>query len=430
MPTGDLGDLGVVTLAQEQDARSHNARLILVNNTDDLVREMHDIGVAPEGVSIMAPKGVFRVIRLERVPLRAAILIKEEMLSKGGEAAVSDRVASLSTDTTDVLLMGTVRALRRAAEGLSRQPFGLRDIAREIREALDAAESPEGRRTLKLREHTLELGKRTYIMGIVNVTPDSFSDGGQHTTVQAAVDHARRLVDEGADIIDIGGESTRPGAQSVPVEEELERVIPVVERLAPRIPVPISVDTYKAEVAEAALASGAHMINDISALRLDTRLGEVVARAGVPVVLMHMKGLPRNMQENPQYDSVIGEILGFLRDAVARAESCGIPREKIIIDPGIGFGKTVEHNLEILRRLGEFRSLGLPILVGTSRKSLIGKVLNLPVDQRLEGTAATVALAIASGADIVRVHDVRYMARVARMADAIVRGGAEHGGAD
>lgn len=423
-PTGDLGDLGVVTLAQEQNARSHNARLILVNNTDDLVREMHDIGVAPEGVSIMAPKGVFRVIRLERVPLRAAILIKEEMLSKGGEAAVSDRVASLSTDTTDVLLMGTVRALRRAAEGLSRQPFGLRDIAREIREALDAAESPGGRRTLKLREHTLELGKKTYIMGIVNVTPDSFSDGGQHATVQAAVDHARRLVDEGADIIDIGGESTRPGAQSVPVEEELERVIPVVERLAPGIPVPISVDTYKAEVAEAALASGAHMINDISALRLDTRLGEVVARAGVPVVLMHMKGLPRDMQENPHYDSVIGEILGFLRDAVARAESCGIPREKIIIDPGIGFGKTVAHNLEILKRLGEFRSLGLPILVGTSRKSLIGKVLNLPVDQRLEGTAATVALAIASGADIVRVHDVRYMARVARMADAIVRGGA------
>lgn len=414
----------MVTLAQEQNARSHNARLILVNNTDDLVREMHDIGVAPEGVSIMAPKGVFRVIRLERVPLRAAILIKEEMLSKGGEAAVSDRVASLSTDTTDVLLMGTVRALRRAAEGLSRQPFGLRDIAREIREALDAAESPGGRRTLKLREHTLELGKKTYIMGIVNVTPDSFSDGGQHATVQAAVDHARRLVDEGADIIDIGGESTRPGAQSVPVEEELERVIPVVERLAPGIPVPISVDTYKAEVAEAALASGAHMINDISALRLDTRLGEVVARAGVPVVLMHMKGLPRDMQENPHYDSVIGEILGFLRDAVARAESCGIPREKIIIDPGIGFGKTVAHNLEILKRLGEFRSLGLPILVGTSRKSLIGKVLNLPVDQRLEGTAATVALAIASGADIVRVHDVRYMARVARMADAIVRGGA------
>lgn len=422
----------MVTLAQEQNARSHNARLILVNNTDDLVREMHDIGVAPEGVSIMAPKGVFRVIRLERVPLRAAILIKEEMLSKGGEAAVSDRVASLSTDTTDVLLMGTVRALRRAAEGLSRQPFGLRDIAREIREVLDAAESPApaGRRTLKLREHTLELGKKTYIMGIVNVTPDSFSDGGQHATVQAAVDHARRLVDEGADIIDIGGESTRPGAEPVPAEEELERVIPVVERLAPDIPVPISVDTYKAEVAEAALSAGAHMINDISALRLDTRLGEVVARAGVPVVLMHMKGLPRNMQENPQYDSVIGEILGFLRDAVARAESCGVPRENIVIDPGIGFGKTVAHNLEILKRLGEFRSLGLPILVGTSRKSLIGKVLNLPVDQRLEGTAATVALAIASGADIVRVHDVRYMARVARMADAIVRGGAEHGGAN
>ncbi|HHY32877.1 MAG TPA: dihydropteroate synthase [Firmicutes bacterium] len=406
---------------------------------DDLVREMRDIGVAPEGISIMAPKGLFRVIRLERVPLRAAILIKEEMLSKGGEAALSDRVASLSTDSTDVLLMGTVAILRRAAEGLARQPFGLREIASEILDVLeDAVDVPEAAglkapaewRTLRLRGHVLELGRKTYIMGIVNVTPDSFSDGGQHATVDEAVCHAKRLVDEGADIIDIGGESTRPGADPVPLEEEIRRVIPVVERLAGELAVPISVDTYKAEVAEAAVAAGAHMINDISALRLDERLGEVIARAGVPVVLMHMKGVPRNMQENPRYDSVIGEILGFLRDAVARAQSCGIRRENIVIDPGIGFGKTAAHNLEILRRLGEFRSLGLPLLVGTSRKSFIGKVLNLPVDQRAEGTAATVALAVASGADIVRVHDVRYMARVARMADAIVRGGAWRGGVD
>jgi len=428
-----------------------------VNDAGDLVREMRDIGVAPEGISIMAPKGLFRVIRLERVPLKAAILIKEEMLSKGGEAAVSDRVASLSTDSTDVLLMGTVAVLRRAAEGLARQPFGLREISREILDVLDldpdldlglnlnlnlnhddaagapGAAGPEvraRRRVLRLRGHALELGRKTYIMGIVNVTPDSFSDGGQHATVDEAVCHAKRLVDEGADIIDIGGESTRPGADPVPLEEEIRRVIPVVERLAGELAVPISVDTYKAEVAEAAVAAGAHMINDISALRLDERLGEVIARAGVPVVLMHMKGVPRNMQENPRYDSVIGEILGFLRDAVARAQSCGIRRENIVIDPGIGFGKTAAHNLEILRRLGEFRSLGLPLLVGTSRKSFIGKVLNLPVDQRAEGTAATVALAVASGADIVRVHDVRYMARVARMADAIVRGGAWRGGVD
>lgn len=421
VPQGEPGGIPLIT---HERAGAHNARLILINTTEDLAREMRDIGVAPEGLAIMVPKGVFRVIRLERVPLRAAILIKEEMLSKGGEAAVSDAVASLSTDATNVLIMGTVRALRRAADGLSRQPFGLRDIAREIREVLDAAETPSQPRTLKLREHTLELGKKTYVMGIVNVTPDSFSDGGQHATTQAAVDHARRLIDEGADIIDIGGESTRPGAEAVPVDEELARVIPVVEILASDIPVPISVDTYKAEVAKAALAAGAHMVNDISALRLDMRLGEVVAQAGVPVVLMHMKGLPRDMQESPHYDSVIGEILAFLRDAVARAESCGIRREGIVIDPGIGFGKTVAHNLEILRRLDEFRSLGLPILVGTSRKSLIGKVLGLPTSQRLEGTAATVALAVASGADIVRVHDVRYMARVARMADAIVRGGA------
>lgn len=439
----------------ESTSHSHNARLILVNDAGDLVREMRDIGVAPEGISIMVPKGLFRVVRLERVPLRAAILIKEEMLSKGGEAAVSDRVASLSTDSTDVLLMGTVAVLRRAAEGLARQPFGLREISREILDVLDldpgldlgldlnlnhddavgapGTAGPEvraRRRVLRLRGHALELGRKTYIMGIVNVTPDSFSDGGQHATVDEAVCHAKRLVDEGADIIDIGGESTRPGADPVPLDEEIRRVIPVVERLAAELPVPISVDTYKAEVAEAAVAAGAHMINDISALRLDERLGEVIARAGVPVVLMHMKGVPRNMQENPRYDSVIGEILGFLRDAVARAQSCGIRRENIVIDPGIGFGKTAAHNLEILRRLGEFRSLGLPLLVGTSRKSFIGKVLNLPVDQRAEGTAATVALAVASGADIVRVHDVRYMARVARMADAIVRGGAWRGGVD
>ncbi len=410
-------------MAQEQKTTSHNARLVLISTAEDLVREMKEIGVAPEGVSIMASKGVFRVIRLERVPLRAAILIKEEMLSKGGEAAVSDAVASLSTDATDVLLMGTVGQLRRAAEGLRRQPFGCRDIAREILDVLDATGPAAVRpQALNLGKHTLELGKRTYIMGIVNVTPDSFSDAGRHATTQAAVDHARRLADEGADIIDIGGESTRPGAEAVPVDEEMARVIPVLEGLASDLPVPISVDTYKAEVAEAALAAGAQMINDISALRLDRRVGGVVARAGVPLVLMHMKGLPRDMQENPQYDSVMADILGFLRDAVARAEACGIRRDNIVVDPGIGFGKTVAHNLEILRRLGEFRSLGLPILVGTSRKSLIGRVLDLPVDQRLEGTAATVALAVASGADIVRVHDVQYMARVARMADAIVRG--------
>jgi dihydropteroate synthase len=200
-------------------------------------------------------------------------------------------------------------------------------------------------------------------------------------------------------------------------------VIPVIEALGQDFPVPVSVDTYKSEVAEAAIAAGAHMINDISALTIDPRLGGIVAGAKVPIVLMHMKGRPRDMQENPEYESVVSEVTGFLRTSVARAKEYGISGENIIIDPGIGFGKTVAHNLELLRRLKELKSLGCPILLGTSRKSFIGRTLGLPVEDRVEGTAATIALGIASGVDIVRVHDVKYMARVARMTDAIVRGG-------
>ena len=388
----------------------------------DIASEMERIGVFPEGIRIMEKKGVFRVILLEKVSLRQAIIIKQEMLSKGGDAAVNAGVASLDGGPTDILLMGTVSQLCRASEGLMRQPFGLPQIAEEILEVINAQEPSTGR-ILQLGRHALTLGNKTYIMGILNTTPDSFSDGGTLMTVDAAVEHAWRLVEEGAVIIDIGGESTRPGSAPTPTEDEIRRVVPVIEALGKGFPVPISVDTYKSEVAEAALAAGAHMINDISALAIDPRLGEVVAEAKVPIVLMHMKGRPKDMQENPYYESVVSEVAGFLRASVARAKEYGIPDENILIDPGIGFGKTCAHNLELLRRLKELRSLGYPILLGTSRKAFIGRTLGLPVEDRVEGTGATVALAVASGVDIVRVHDVKYMARVAKMADAIVRGG-------
>jgi dihydropteroate synthase len=273
------------------------------------------------------------------------------------------------------------------------------------------------------------IGERTYIMGILNVTPDSFSgDGllaqaGEREVVDLAVARAREMVAGGADLLDVGGESSRPGSDPVPLEEELRRVIPVIERLSKEVDVPLSIDTCKAEVARQAIAAGASMVNDISALRFDPEMAPVVARAGVPVVLMHMKGTPKTMQQDPHYDDVVAEVIAFLQERIAFAVGAGIGRDQIIVDPGFGFGKTVQHNLEILRRLGEMRVLGRPILIGTSRKSTIGKVLgDLPVEERLEGTAATVALAIAAGADFVRVHDVRPMARVARMADAIVRG--------
>ncbi len=277
--------------------------------------------------------------------------------------------------------------------------------------------------TFNCRSQKLDIGQRTLIMGVLNVTPDSFSDGGLFVETEAAAERAERMAAEGADIIDVGGESSRPGADSVSAEAEMDRVLPVIENLAKTIETPISIDTYKSSVARYALEMGACIVNDISALRSDPDMAQVVAQAGAAVVLMHMKGAPKNMQIDPHYGSVIDEIISFLRARIQAAVDAGISSSQIIIDPGIGFGKTVAHNLEIIRRLREFKSLEKPILIGTSRKSFIGKVLDLPADDRLEGTAATITTAINNGADIIRVHDVKEMVRVTRMTDAIVRGG-------
>lgn len=266
----------------------------------------------------------------------------------------------------------------------------------------------------------LNLNKRPYIMAILNVTPDSFSDGGHYLNIGSAVECAKRMAEEGADIIDIGGESSRPGAEPVPLEVELERVIPVISVLSKEIDVPISIDTYKAKVAKEALKAGASIINDISGLRFDPLMAKVAAEAGCPVIIMHMKGVPRDMQKRPVYKDVVKEITAFFKERISFAVKNGIKKNKIIIDPGIGFGKTVGHNLEIIKQLKEFRKLGVPILLGPSRKSFIGKILNATVDKRLEGTAAAVAIGIANGANIVRVHDVKAMADVAKIADAIM----------
>jgi len=260
-------------------------------------------------------------------------------------------------------------------------------------------------------------------MGILNVTPDSFSDGGLYFNKQTAVDQALRMQDEGADIIDIGGESTRPGAGKISAGEETGRVVPVIETVAGKISIPVSIDTYKSEVAKAALSSGASMVNDISGLRFDRKMPEVISGHKVPVVIMHIKGTPRNMQKDPAYRALIPEITDYLREGIELARNAGIADDRIIIDPGIGFGKTAEHNLEIIRRLNEFEGLEKPVLLGPSRKSFIGKILGgIPVTERLEGTAAAAAIGIFNGANIIRVHDVKEMVRVARVADAIKRG--------
>jgi dihydropteroate synthase len=263
---------------------------------------------------------------------------------------------------------------------------------------------------------SLVFGKRTHVMGILNVTPDSFSDGGNWIDPERALRHARSMVRDGAHLVDVGGESSRPGARAVRADEEIRRVVPVIERLAAE-KILVSIDTSKAAVARAAFRAGARILNDVTALRGDPAMARAAADTGVALVLMHMKGTPRTMQRNPAYRDVVEEISGFFREILRNAWSAGIERDKIILDPGIGFGKLPKHNLEILRRLDEFRALGRPLAIGTSRKSFIGRALGRRVDDRMSGTAATVAAAILRGADVVRVHDVREMSDVARMTD-------------
>ncbi len=405
----------------------HNVRVIGISDREAARRAIRAVGADAGGVTWMVPKAVHRVLRIENLPTRAANILKQEMLSRGGEAAIHREAVHLAVETTDVLLMGTLKQYDQLCQKLRMQPFGLSRLAQEIKDVLDNLERKEAVR-LRCRDLSLPLGERTLIMGILNVTPDSFSDGGKFTEVEAAVAHARRMVEEGADIIDLGGESTRlqanPAAygdsararawEPLPAAEEIRRIMPVLERLLEELEVPISVDTYKAETARAVLKAGAHMINDVWGLQYDPDLAEVAASYDVPVVLMHN-------QHGYEYRDLMGDIIRYLRRSIKIAEAAGVRPEQIVVDPGIGFGKTTEQNLEVLRRLGELRSLGKPILLGTSRKSVIGNTLNLPVDQRLEGTAATVAWGISQGAAIVRVHDVKEMVRVARMTDAILR---------
>jgi dihydropteroate synthase len=280
------------------------------------------------------------------------------------------------------------------------------------------------RAPLRLGRYELPVGRRTLIMGIVNMTPDSFSGDGLGGDLDAAVAHARAMAAAGADLLDVGGMSTRPGSDEVSEAEELRRVVPLIRRLVAEVDLPLSVDTYRAAVADAALAAGAAIANDISGLHAEPALAEAVAHHGAGLVLMHIQGTPRTMQQNPHYDDLLGEVAAYLREGQQRALAAGIAPDHLWADPGIGFGKTIDHNLELLRRLGELRTMvGLPLLIGTSRKGFIGRILGgKPPAERVAGTGATVALAIAGGADIVRVHDVGPAVDVARVSDAIVRG--------
>lgn len=394
-------------------------RILDLNTPEEVKKAIIKIGADKNSFKYMLTKFLFYTVKLKDVSSPAANIIKQEILALGGEAAVSKGAINFSTKKTDVLLGGTEKQFLLLIKKLKYHQFGLAKISDEIREILRKYTSnPKG---IKIGNRKFTFGKRTYIMGILNVTPDSFSDGGKYFDVDKAVEKGIQIVKEGADIIDIGGESTRPGSKIVSVEEELSRVIPVIKKLSKKTRIPISIDTRKSKVALKAIKAGAKLVNDISGLRHDPKMAQIIAKSNAPVVIMHMKGTPENMQKNPNYEDVVDEILNYLKESIEIAENAGILQNKIIIDPGIGFGKRTEDNLEILKQIKEFKVLGKPILIGTSRKSFIGNILALTVENRLLGTAATCTSSILNGVDIIRVHDVKEMKQIAKIADAIAR---------
>jgi len=391
-------------------------RCLHITNANEAIQQMKKVGVDPTGVKLMEGKTLHFNLKVEGIEPRTANLLKQELLSLGGDVAVDGRGFDCSANQTDALLMGTQKNFEKLILKLEQYP-DLQPLGQSIKETLKNISKTHY--SIRCRKRTLILGKRTLLMGVLNVTPDSFSDDGFFFDKEKAIAHGLRMVEEGADIIDIGGESTRPGSKPLELEEELRRVIPVIESLAKEVDVPISIDTYKSTVAQRAIEAGAEIINDISGLHFDPGLAQVAAKEDAPLVLMHIRGTPETMQKDVHYDSLFSEILQYLKDSIQRAESAGLDPRQIIIDPGIGFGKTVEDNLLIIKNLYEFRILGKPILLGTSRKTFIGKILNTEVGDRLEGTLSSIAIGVLNGAHIIRSHDVLQAKKAIAVADAI-----------
>jgi len=391
----------------------HNAYILSIDSRSSAVAELEKISVSSEGVTSMAPKCLNYCIKLERVDVRAANILKQQMLSLGGDAAVSKHTLALKGGETDIILIGTEKQLSSLNEKLKNQPFRLPTLSQEVLQVIASYQRRSF--TLDFPSGPISLNGRILIMGILNLSPDSFAGDGINDEPGRAVDYALQMIEEGADIIDVGGQSTHPGFTTLSVEEELRKVVPVLKRLRRETSVPISIDTYKPEVARESLELGVDMVNDISGLRHSPQMVQLLTRYRVPVVLMHIPTDVPIMHQYPGYQNLLSEVVQGLRNSIKRAIDAGISPERVIIDPGIGFGKKPEDNLVILRNLTVLKSLGRPILVGCSRKSFIGKVLNLPVEERLEGTMAAVAVAVIKGAHIVRVHDPRPIKRLVQM---------------
>lgn len=394
--------------------RRFDLRVLDLENEIQVVSAMTALGVDPAGIKRMAGKAQHLNVLIEAVPCGAANIIKQEMLAIGADAAVARGSVTCSRPLTDVLLMGSKKQLFSLVQRLPYQPFGLATVAQQLHSLLIHYSTYPT--YLAGRDCRLEFD-RPKIMGIINVTPDSFYDGGVSCSVEDALRQAELQVVAGADLLDIGGESTRPGSLSVSAQSECDRVVPIIEAIRNRFAIPISIDTTKASVAQAAMACGANFINDISGLTFDSNMAQVVAQSGAGLFVMHTRGRPDVMQQDVQYQDLVAEVILGLRSSINLAIEAGVSTDKISIDPGICFGKSVDGNLEILKRLSELRVLGYPVLLGTSRKSFIGSILNQPQpEQRLNGSLATVSVAVARGVQLFRVHDVEATRHVADMA--------------
>ena len=396
------------------------ARVLEWSSLAEVARELEATDSDPEGVGIMVRKGQVYPVRLDGVSLKAAPLLKQEILAVGGDSAHARGIADHSASTTSVVLIATWGQYRYLLPKLRRQPFRLAEIADEVERAL-RAHGAHGARVVPGAHRSLTVGERTRVMGVINVTPDSFSDGGRFLEPAAAVAQAERLVAGGADVIDVGGESTRPGATPVSAEVEWGRIGPVLGHLVDALPVPLSVDTRHPEVAAKAIDAGADIVNDVEGLRSD-EMRRVVARSRAAVVVMHMRGTPPTMQQNVPEGDVRGEVYRALAEATDRAREDGIAGERILVDPGLGFGKTPEQSADLLAHVGELRSLGYPVVVGASRKSFLGWASGAaaPAD-RLEAGIAAAVIAAERGAAIVRTHDVGPTVRALALVDALER---------
>jgi len=397
-------------------------RALNIKTRQEGLKEFEKIGATAAGSHIMVDK-IFPIsLKIRGINPLAANSLKQEMLARGGDVVTSRNSLMETGGKADVIIQGTVKSVRSLIGKIKQQPFGLKALSGDLESYIDKLDKSRKRKELIIGKKEFNLDKDILVMGILNVTPDSFYDGGYYFEKDKACRRAETIVKEGAHIIDVGGMSTRPGSLPVSFEEEVERVIPVIEYISKNYDILVSADTYRSEVARRAIEAGAHIINDISGLSMDSNMVKVIAGSDVSVVIMHIKGTPENMQKNPEYENVVDEIYDYLEDKTGIAIDSGIEPGKIIVDPGIGFGKNLEHNLEILNKVYEFRMLGYPLLIGASRKSFIGNILDLPAEERLEGSLAAAICSVVNGVNILRVHDVAETIRAVKIAKRIING--------